>query len=98
MNIVNTATNIDPKRYDRIRWHARRGLLENDILLTRFFEVALMDLSELELQQLDTLLRLGDNELLDILMERKLCEDATLQQMANSIIKASKGKLNTRSI
>ena|GEM_PF-2046776 len=95
MNIANVATNIDPKRYDRIRWHARRGLLENDILLTRFFEVALMALSEPELKQLDALLRLGDNELLDILMERKLCEEATLQQMANSIIAASKGRLNT---
>jgi len=95
VNIANVATNIDPKRYDRIRWHARRGLLENDILLTRFFEVALMALSEPELKQLDALLRLGDNELLDILMERKLCEEATLQQMANSIIAASKGRLNT---
>jgi len=95
VNIANVATNIDPKRYDRIRWHARRGLLENDILLTRFFEVALMALSEPELKQLDALLRLGDNELLDILMERKLCEEATQQQMANSIIAASKGRLNT---
>jgi antitoxin CptB len=94
---VNT-TEIDPKRYDRIRWHARRGLLENDILLTRYFDVALMDLSESELQQLDKLLHLGDNELLDILMERKLCDDATLQQIADSIIAASKGKLNTNTL
>jgi succinate dehydrogenase flavin-adding protein (antitoxin of CptAB toxin-antitoxin module) len=54
-----------------------------------------MGLSESALQQLDKLLHLGDNELLDILMERKLCNDATLQQMADSIIAASKGKLNT---
>ena len=90
-------TEIDPKIYDRIRWRARRGLLENDILLTRFFEVELLALSSSELQQLDKLLLLGDNALLDILMERTACEDAQLQLMANRIIAASAGKLNQRS-
>jgi antitoxin CptB len=87
-------TEIDPKLYDRLRWRARRGLLENDILLTRFFEVELMSLSAAELQQLDKLLLLGDNELLDILMGRKMCDNVALQAMADRIIAASAGKLN----
>jgi len=88
---------VDDRIHERIRWHARRGLLENDILLERFFELELMLLSPDELLQLDTLLQLGDNELLDILMGRKDCDDPSLRQIANRIIVASAGKLNSRS-
>ncbi len=90
-----SALEIDPRSYDRIRWRARRGLLENDILLARFFELELMALSADELQQLDALLQLGDNELLDILMGRKLCGVTALQPIAARIVAASAGKLNS---
>ncbi len=86
---------MEDRVYDRIRWRARRGLLENDILLGRFFELELMALSPDELQQLDALLQLGDNELLDILMGRKFCEVAALQPIAARIVAASAGKLNS---
>ena len=62
---------IDDRRLDRLRWKARRGLLENDLLLTKFLNAELTRLSEVELVVLDQLLQLGDNDLLDILMGRK---------------------------
>jgi len=68
----------DERVYDRLRWRARRGLLENDILLSRFFSKDLTQLSVEELNTLDELLRLDDNELLALLMGRKICEDARL--------------------
>ena len=68
----------DQRVYDRLRWRARRGLLENDILLSRFFKTELMQLSAGELQLLDALLRLDDNDLLDLLMGRRISEDARL--------------------
>ena len=67
---------VDERIYDRLRWRARRGLLENDILLSRFFKTELMQLSLEELNALEELLRLDDNDLLDLLMGRKLSEDA----------------------
>ena len=85
----------DDRLYDRIRWHARRGLLENDILLSRFFDLELMSLAPDELQKLDLLLALGDNELLEILMGRKKCTTAALQPIADKIVRASAGKLNS---
>ncbi len=90
------APEIDPRFYDRIRWRARRGLLENDILLTRFLDAELMQLSADELPLLDRLLQLGDNELLDILMGRKSCEDEILQPIATRIVAGSAGELNSR--
>ena len=65
------ATVIDDRRLDRLRWKARRGLLENDLLLTKFLNAELTSLNEIELSALDQLLQLGDNDLLDTLMGRK---------------------------
>lgn len=54
----------------RLRWRARRGLLENDILFTRFLDRHEKDLSDEDVLAFDRLLDLTDNELLDLLLER----------------------------
>jgi antitoxin CptB len=61
----------DVRVHHRIRWRARRGLLENDLLLKPLLASRLESLSVDEIQTLDRLLLLGDNELLDVLMGRK---------------------------
>jgi antitoxin CptB len=53
----------------RLRWRARRGLLENDLLLTRFLDRH-QHLDAVLLDGLHKLLALGDNELLDLLLAR----------------------------
>lgn len=68
----------DERVLERLRWKARRGLLENDILLSRFFKTELVLLSVAELNALDELLLLDDNDLLDLLMGRRVSEDARL--------------------
>jgi antitoxin CptB len=55
----------------RLRWRARRGLLENDILLNRFLERSGETLGPVEVEALGALLELPDNELLDLLLTRK---------------------------
>jgi antitoxin CptB len=60
----------DPARRRRLRWRARRGLLENDLLLTRFFERHESDLSDADVVGLDQLLDATDNELLDLILAR----------------------------
>ena len=62
---------IDPLRRTRLRWRARRGLLENDIVLTRFLDKNLDAMSEPEVQGFDELLELTDNDLLDLILARK---------------------------
>ena len=54
----------------RLRWRARRGLLENDIVLERFFEAHPDGLSEEQIRGLDILLDLTDPELLDLILGR----------------------------
>ncbi|MFM7569669.1 MAG: succinate dehydrogenase assembly factor 2 [Betaproteobacteria bacterium] len=61
---------IDDARLRRLRWRARRGLLENDLVLERFFARHGDQLDEAMVAGLDQLLDLPDNELLDLLLER----------------------------
>ncbi len=76
---------IDDRRFDRLRWKARRGLLENDLLLSRFLDKHLESLDDAGLTALDQLLQLGDNDLLDLLMGRKLSGDAAEADLVNKI-------------
>lgn len=54
----------------RLRWRARRGLLENDLILTRFLDTYEAQLSEADVRALTQLFEMGDNELLDVLLGR----------------------------
>ncbi len=60
----------DPLRRARLRWRARRGLLENDLILTRFLDASEADLTDMEVEALTKLLELSDNDLMGLLLER----------------------------
>jgi antitoxin CptB len=54
----------------RLRWRARRGLLENDLIITRFLDAREAQLTETDVRALTQLFEMGDNELLDVLLGR----------------------------
>jgi antitoxin CptB len=60
----------DPLRRARLRWRARRGLLENDLIFERFFGRYESNLSDADVGALTRLFELCDNELMDLLLER----------------------------
>ncbi|KND59860.1 YgfY [Candidatus Burkholderia verschuerenii] len=60
----------DPLRRARLRWRARRGLLENDLIFERFFSKYEQQLSDADVAALTRLLELSDNELMDLLLAR----------------------------
>ncbi|KGE07521.1 MULTISPECIES: FAD assembly factor SdhE [Burkholderia] len=61
----------DPHRRARLRWRARRGLLENDLIIERFFSRYEHDLTDTDVGALTRLLELSDNDLMDLLLARK---------------------------
>ena len=69
---VTTATThqSDPANRARLRWRSRRGLLENDIILTRFLDAHEESLTDEEVDALTRLLDLADNPLMDLLLAR----------------------------
>lgn len=55
----------------RLRWRARRGLLENDLIITRYLDAHELQLTDEDVSVLTQLFELGDNDLLDLLLARK---------------------------
>jgi antitoxin CptB len=62
---------LDAKQLYQLRSAARRGLLENDLILERFFGRYAAELNEELGAALSELLKLDDNDLLDLLLARK---------------------------
>jgi antitoxin CptB len=71
----------DPARRARLRWRARRALLENDLVMQRFFARHEDALTDDDVAGLDALLDLPDHELLDLILDRRQLDpkDATPQ-------------------
>ena len=63
---------------DRVRWHCRRGMLENDLILTRFLDARGDAITDQEVAALDVLLEMSDNELWDLLSGREEPADAAV--------------------
>lgn len=55
----------------RLRWRARRGLLENDLLIGRFLDKQAESLDAADAELLGRLLDLSDPELLELLLGRR---------------------------
>ena len=65
-----TTHQSDPANRARLRWRSRRGLLENDLVLTRFLDANEETLSDEDVDALTLLLDLADNPLMDLLLAR----------------------------
>ncbi|HRL20175.1 succinate dehydrogenase assembly factor 2 [Alcaligenes sp. SDU_A2] len=54
----------------RLRWRARRGLLENDLMITRFLDRHETELTDVDVSALTLLFEMDDTVLLDVLLAR----------------------------
>ncbi|HEV8647471.1 MAG TPA: succinate dehydrogenase assembly factor 2 [Burkholderiales bacterium] len=61
---------------DRVRWHCRRGLLELDVVLTRFLDRHFERLSPQQRAAFNRLLDYPDNDLWDFVTGKQLPPDA----------------------
>ena len=55
----------------RLKWRCRRGLLENDLFIERFFRRFEAGLTVRHAAGLAALMELADNDLLDLLLARR---------------------------
>ena len=61
---------LDERALSKLKWRCRRGLLENDLLIERFFYRYEATLSVRQARGLNDLMDLSDNDLLDLLLRR----------------------------
>jgi len=76
----------DPTRRARLRWRSRRGLLENDLILTRFLDAHEIGMTDTEVDAFTKLLDLSDNDLLDLLLGRAEPEQAIAGPNVNALL------------
>ena len=61
---------VDERTLSKLRWGCRRGLLENDLFVERFFKRHASTMTYRQAQGLQVLMDLSDNDLLDLLLGR----------------------------
>jgi antitoxin CptB len=64
-------TLLDERALSKLHWRCRRGLLENDLFIERFFSRHESSLTVRQARGLEVLMDLADNDLLDLLLRRR---------------------------
>ena len=62
---------LSERSLSKLRWRSRRGLLENDLFIERFFNQHASSLSIGQARGMYILMDLSDNDLMDLLLRRK---------------------------
>ena len=78
---------IDERSLSKLRWRCRRGLLENDLFIERFFARHADTLSVRQARGMTQLMDLSDHDLMDLLMGRKQPEGETDTPEAQDVLK-----------
>jgi len=73
---IDDSATIGSTELSRLRWRCRRGLLENDLFVERFFKRHEDGLTVRHAAGLQQLMDLADNDLLDLLLVRREPEGA----------------------
>jgi len=81
---------LDKKRISRMRWACRRGMLELDVLLGPFMDVAFDSLSDDDQILFERLLTSDDPDLFAWFMGHVKCEDPELARIVDVILKRVK--------
>jgi antitoxin CptB len=59
------------RELSKLKWRTRRGLLENDLFIARFFSSYEQTITVRQANSLNALMDLSDNDLLDLHLSRK---------------------------
>lgn len=74
------------KRYNRLKWACRRGMLELDVLFTPFVETGFDALSDEKKVVFERLLTCDDPDLFAWFMGHQSCDDPELAEMVDHIL------------
>lgn len=76
----------DASTLSKLRWRCRRGLLENDLLIERFFNRHANSITQQHVRGMNALMEFSDNDLLDLLLGRTQLEDPTDDEAAQVVL------------
>jgi antitoxin CptB len=71
LNTLDRNTPLGERALSKLRWRCRRGLLENDLFIERFFNRYAPQMTVGQARGMYILMDLSDNDLMDLFMKRK---------------------------
>ena len=77
---------LGERALSKLHWRSRRGLLENDLFIKKFFERHESRLTVGHARGMYELMDLSDNDLLDIFLKRKDLPDKPLTEEALEVL------------
>jgi len=86
IDALDPAQALDERGLSKLRWRCRRGLLENDLFIERFFDRYAPTLTVGQAQGMYDLMELSDNDLMDLLLRRRELDSALTQPHALEVL------------
>jgi len=71
LDTLDRNTPLGERALSKLRWRCRRGLLENDLFIERFFNRYAPQITVGQARGMYILMDLSDNDLMDLFMKRK---------------------------
>ena len=71
LDTLDRNTPLGERALSKLRWRCRRGLLENDLFIERFFNRYAPQMTVGQARGIYILMDLSDNDLMDLFMKRK---------------------------
>ncbi len=83
---LESQTPLGERALSKLRWRCRRGLLENDLFIERFFNQHASKLTVGQARGMYVLMDLSDNDLMDLLMKRKPLESEMATEEVSEVL------------
>ena len=87
LGVLPNAAALPSAALSKLRWRCRRGLLENDLFIERFFNRYSPDMTVGHARSMYALMELADNDLLDVFLGRPHTQAVAQQEDVKALLR-----------
>jgi antitoxin CptB len=87
LGVLPNAATLPSAALSKLRWRCRRGLLENDLFIERFFNRYSQSMTVGHARSMYALMELADNDLLDVFLGRPHTQAVAQQEDVKALLR-----------
>ena len=87
LGVLPNAAALPSAALSKLRWRCRRGLLENDLFIERFFNRYSQSMTVGHARSMYALMELADNDLLDVFLGRPQTQAVAQQEDVKALLR-----------
>jgi antitoxin CptB len=87
LGVLPNAAALPSAALSKLRWRCRRGLLENDLFIERFFNRYSQSMTVGHARSMYALMELADNDLLDVFLGRPHTQAVAQQEDVKALLR-----------